>query len=730
MLSAGGLLLEISLTRLFSTLFYPPYVFAILSLAVLGIGLGAAAATWRPRWRRPAHLPLYLSMAAAASVVLTLFAVETAAINLQVPLLILLVTPYAFIGLALATFFSADFGASPQLYLADLGGGGLGALMAIPILNVLGGINGCLVAAVLLGAASLVLKPSPLRRAPGVVAIVPLVLLLSQLGFGWITLNMATLASDKPIKASLASSGRILQTEWNAFARTDLVDPADGGPYRLYMDGAAGSVMPPSQDNAYLRSDIGLLPFAIAQPRRVFVIGPGGGLDVWFGLQVEAEEIVAVEVNPASVRLVDRFGGYNGDLYRQPSVRVVIDEGRSVLRREGATYDLIFLSQVVTLTAERSGFALTENTVFTVEAFQEYLRHLNEGGQIAIKLYDEPTLTRALATAVAALRADGLSDAEALRHTAAFLDPRPQSPVPLLLLGESAFTIEDSLEMAQVARRVGFVPLYLPELWAGPPLDAVEAGSVGFDEIIAGAGADISPTSDDRPFFYQFEHGLPGRLQWLLLGLAGLVAVGGVLLVLHRRHRGMGFTRWSPLYFACLGAGFIGIEVVLIQQIRGFLGHPTLAVTAVVAVLLLGGGIGSGLAGRWFSGGGHSIPPWPTAAVAGLTFVWLVAWTPIAQAFLAASTPIRLLVVVMSLLPLALSMGMPFPLGLRVAGLGGDGEVALAWAVNGVMTVVGSAGAVSLAIVAGFSRVLVVGILVYMLAAAVAWWVRPIAHKG
>ena len=78
---------------------------------------------------------------------------------------------------------------------------------------------------------------------------------------------------------------------------------------------------------------------------------------------------------------------------------------------------------------------------------------------------------------------------------------------------------------------------------------------------------------------------------------------------------------------------------------------------------------------------------------------------------------------VICLLPLALFLGMPFPLGLRSVGHGGERHVALAWAVNGVMTVVGSAGAVTLAIVAGFGRVLLAGVVAYALAAVCAHFV-------
>ena len=721
LLSGAGLVLEISLTRLFSTLFYPPYVFAILSLAVMGIGLGAAVVTWRAGWRRDDYVPVYAALAGLGTLVLVVFAVLTAARNLQIPLLVLVVLPYACIGLALATLFSAHATASPRLYLADLVGAGLGAVLAIPILNAWGAINAVLVAAAFFGLAGLALGPHALPRIPVGMLIVSFFALGSNLALGWLQLDMARLVTQKPITESLTPDGRLVRTVWDSFARTDLVAPADGGAYRLYMDGAAGSVMPPVENNDFLLRDIGFFPFATDQPERVFVIGPGGGLDVWFGLQSGAQEIVAVEVNPASFALVEAFANYNGDLYGQPEVRVVVDEGRSVLRRgtlggPGTDYDLISLAQVVTLAAERSGYALTENTVYTVEAFEDYLAHLSPEGQIALKLYDELTLTRALSTALAALRQQGLSDAQALHHVAAFLDPSAQPPVPLLLVRKTAYTQEDALALGAVARRVGFVPLFLPEVWAEPPLDSVQAGTLTFSEIVERSESDISPTSDDRPFFYQFERGIPRSLTPLLWALAGIVVAGAGLLAYAQRQVTPSGLRWAPLYFAALGVGFISIEIAVIQQTRSFLGHPTLAVTTVLAVLLVGGGLGSGLAGRWLT----RTTPWPALGVVLLTLAWLVIWPRFSQGLLVAPLLPRVLAVVASLAPLALLMGMPFPLGLRAVGQAGERHVALGWAVNGVMSVVGSAGAVTLAILAGFSRVLLIGLAAYALAAVLA----------
>ncbi len=359
--------------------------------------------------------------------------------------------------------------------------------------------------------------------------------------------------------AQLNQGATPLASVWDSFARTDLIDPGSGQPYELYMDGAAGSVMPPAEGHPALWRDIGLFPFATEQPARVFIIGPGAGLDVWFARQGNATTIDAVEVNRASVDLTRAYAAYNSDLYDQPGVRIEIDEGRSVLARAAEDYDLIFLAHVVTLAAERGGLSLVENSAFTLEAFTTYLDHLTPSGALAIKLYDEPTLTRALATAVAVLGSRGLTDAEALTHVISLLDTRVDPPIPLLLVRNTAYTSEDALSIGAVAREVGFTPLFLPGVVAQPPLDAVAAGTQSLDAVITAAESNLAPVSDDRPFFYHFDFGLPlslKRLLWLLLALIGLggLAVGFFIW----RSDVPGPTRWSPLYFRGLGRRFYG----------------------------------------------------------------------------------------------------------------------------------------------------------------------------
>jgi len=718
-LSASALLLEIALTRLFSLIFFPPYVFLIISVAILGIGIGAAAAALRPALAQRIGLALGSLAAALSTILLLLFAVYGAPVEMQILLLILLALPYVCVGLVISSLFSAHASASRLLYMSDLIGAGCGALLAIPLLNRFGAVNAILLAALGFALAALYFS---LRRDRLLVIIclgISGVAFAANVSSPFLDIDPSKLATEKPIVSALADGGQVLQTRWDAFARTDLVDPGAGRPLRIYVDGGAASVMPTETARRDLLGDIGFFPFATEQPERVFIIGPGAGLDVWFALQSNAQQISAVEVNAASVDLVDAWRGYTGPLYDRPEVEVIIDDGRSALRRSPEKVDLIYLSQVVTLAAERGGYALSENTIYTEEAFSDYLDHLNEGGQIALKLYDEVTLTRAVSTALAAFRRRGLDDQGALRHLMAFIDGTSSPPLPLLLIGATAYSEEDSLVLGAIARDVGFAPLLLPHVLVQPPLAAVASGAEQFATIIADSDVDISPATDDRPYFFQFEKGLPSSLiQPVALALAAIAVVA--LVIARKLRRGVGpAQRGYPLLFAMLGVGFIALEIYAIQQTRLFLGHPTIAVTLVLVTFLLGGGVGSGLSQVISNDWIERRPQLATAAVVILSIVWSLLWSPLSAGFLAEGLAARGIIAVLSLLPLALCMGIPFPQALKFVGADAGHEVALAWCLNGLMTVVGSVAAVLMSITAGFSAVLWLGAAAYFLATAI-----------
>ena len=160
------------------------------------------------------------------------------------------------------------------------------------------------------------------------------------------------------------------------------------------------------------------------------------------------------------------------------------------------------------------------------------------------------------------------------------------------------------------------------------------------------------------------------------------------------------------------------LQSALIQETRLFIGHPTLAVTLVVGVMLVGGGIGSQLAGRWIDAEENQVPALVPFWVALTLIGWFVVWTVLSDSLRGSSGLLRALIAALSLLPMALTIGMPFPLGLRALR---QELVPMAWAVNGVTTLLGSVAAVALSILIGFQAVLIAGAALYVMTSGAAY---------
>lgn len=724
LLTGGGLALELALTRLLATRFYPPYVFAALSLAVLGIGVGAAIAARWPGFARVERLPLMMSGAGllALPVILLILRVgPLAGFAQSAALYAALALPYVASGMALATLFRERHAASARWYMADLLGAGAGVALAVAAMQLLGPVHSALWAAVCPALAALLwsLPGWPLksaRRLPALIALALLLLAAVNLATGALDLDWRALAAAKPLREAREQGAAPLATRWDAFGRADLLSLPDGR-RRLYLDGAAPSVLPARGDIAELTRQIGYLPYASGQPQRVFIIGAGGGLDIAYARLSGATDIIAVEVHPASVALLREQEERPGGLLDSPTARLRIAEGRSELRRQDGQFDLISLSQVVTLAAERGGYALTENALYTVGAFREFLARLSPGGQLALVLYDEATMLRALGLALAALGEQGLSEQQALRHIVIAAAERDGAlETPLLVIRKQPWRREQLRGPALFVADHGFQPIHFPDVLAAPPLAAVAAGERDFAAAVADAGLNLSPPTDDRPFFFQFEQGAPRQLRELALAVAGLSALAALALARAERHAWR--PRWALYaYVAALGAGFMVLEVALIQQTRLLLGHPTPAVALTLAALLAAGGIGSVLADRLWRGRALLAAP---LAVALLALCWRLLWGPWSDFLAASSLLARVAGTLLFVLPPAAMMGMAFPQALRRAGAQGASAVAWCWAVNGVMAVAGTVGALLLATVAGYGAVLLAGAAVYGLAAALA----------
>ncbi len=700
LLTAGGLLFEVSLTRQLSLVHFSGLVFAVLSVALLGMGAGAALAALRPALRSERLPGTWMALAALSAL---LASNAYGLLNSQSALLTLLLSflPFFLMGLALSTIFSLHPLSSHRLYWADLMGAGSGTLLAIPLLGWLTVAGSASAGALLMALAAILVRP----RTP-LTVIAPLLAAGLLLGSSWLEPEEPTLAQGKPLMAELAAGSEVVTHNGSAFARSHLIRRPDGSHY-LFVDGAAGSLVP-LEDDPRLMTDIGYLPFAATNPDSVFLLGPGGGLDASLARLSGASRIVAAELNGPGLQLV---GDVSDSGYR--NVELHIDEGRSVLLNLAEQFDLILLAHVITQSSDLRGFALSEASTYTVEAFTDYLEHLTEDGLIALKLYDELTLARAFFTAHEALREAGY--AEPASHLFAALDQTAGQPLPLLLVSKSPLDREAAVALARQAEAMAFSLLYIPGLLTNPPLDGLATAQASVSSLVgeaAAGGLNLAPVRDLQPFFFQFETELPSVLRPVAYGAVAVFALSVLLLAFRRRP-----AIWpaAPVVFAALGAGFMALELSMIQRSQLFLGHPTLALSLVLAVFLFGGGLGSLL-------GERLIRPllWGPLLSVVFTLLWHLSWPFLTAQFQGASLPLRATLAVLSMLPLTLALGVQFPAALkRLAGA--PARVAAAWAVNGIYSVLGSIATVAVGLLYGYYPVLLLGVGCYLLVLAASF---------
>ncbi len=517
------------------------------------------------------------------------------------------------------------------------------------------------------------------------------------------------------------------------------------------------NVEPENWRKAGWGSDVMSAPPALAnilRPHGEFaIIGPGGGVDVLRALANGSPSVTGIEINPiiANTIMRGRYATYSKHLYQRPDVHIHVTDGRSYLRSTPQQFDVVQMTLVDTWASTAAGaFALSENNLYTVEAFREYFQHLKPEGMIAITRWEfrQPReALRVVAVAMEALHSLGVADL-AQNFIVASQGPLDEDGIPVVVLAKkTAFTEkEESAVQAHFDEYEQLKPLYLPSDPGNNPFADLIASNdpYGFARSYA---YNVAPVSDNAPFFFFTlkagqilgPEGLRNGIDWkvnlgvlvLLLVLAISVVAVLAFLILPLALQGR---RQSPiplLYFVAVGLGYILVEIAFIQRFVLFLGHPTYALTVVIFLLMLSSGVGSLLSRRWLSRTGLVWMPLVLVIVALLADVFflprvLAAWMGLRFAY-------RMMISGMLLAPLGLVMGMPFPAGLRALATnsahdqatGGSNAVEWAWAMNAAASVLGSVLAMVIAIQFGLTATLACGVAAYLLALLLLPALRP-----
>ena len=720
LITLSGLVFEIGLTRIYSATIWYHFAFVAISMALLGWGLGGLAIhllkrSWHLSLEKAAVFTLLYGLTIPVCLWILVeypFEMRRLPLYFVTPLV-----PFLLGGMALSTIFDLNRAASGSLYFADLLGASIGAGAIGILLQMLGGEASLLAAAVAPMAASALLS----RRFRVVGVAGAALLMVAALTNGSTGLFHVIPGTIKAMRRQMDESpgSHVAQSGWNAYSRIDAVEGVDAPKFlaRLYIDSDAWtSIMPwdgKLESVHELRDSYRARPFHFNPGGETLVIGPGGGPDVIAALASGSRKVTAVEMNPLMIQFVRHYGERAGRLYDRPDVEVIQSEGRNFISRTDRRFDTIFLGFVDSWASVASGgLSLSENYLYTEQAFRAYYDHLTDNGVLVILRWDSD-IPRLVSNAVAMLGPDA-----AAARVAALRERRgtkADPPQMLFMVRKRPFTPAESaaLEDWNLAN-----PLIVPGRPAPPPYDGLLSGRKTLAAYEAESSQFVGPVFDDSPFYFAVDRpwGMPTPIarrlfEWLLapnLALLAMFAAFGK----PRQKPAAPYTA-SVVYFACLGFGFIAVELALLQNLTLLLGHPIFTLAILLFTLLAAGGVGSAVSPL-------VAPGTACLAVAVLGAIEAVALPRIVPMLLPLALWARMAIAVLLVAPLGLAMGVPFPRGLQSTGRGSLPPPPFYWGLNGVMSVVGSVTTVFVALSWGFQAAMLIGCACYVMSALVS----------
>ncbi|HWF92179.1 MAG TPA: hypothetical protein VN684_07835 [Terriglobales bacterium] len=757
--SLSALLLELSLTRLFSVVLFYHFAFLAISIALLGLGAGGVFAyIARTRFVKYETRPLMalLCLLNAVLIPTVLEVVLHVPVSLELTganflrltaMYVASAVPFFLTGLQFSIVFARLPENISRFYGADLAGGAAACLATVPLLNHLGGPNTILFAGVLAACAALTWTlSSGMKAACGAILVILLAIIAAN--------HSGKLVDVIYAKGVLRDRSWVEFSRWNAISRVE-VDRQDNGGKAVVIDADASTYImnadPAKWQGTVWERNLMSAPPAVANVLRPHgdyaIIGPGGGVDVLRAVANGSPSVTGIEINPviATTIMRERYADYAYHLYERPNVHIHVRDGRSYLRSTQERFDVVQMTLVDTWASTAAGaFALSENNLYTIEAFREYFDHLRPDGMIAITRWEfrQPReALRVVSVAMEALHQLGVKN-PAANFMVISQGELNEDGIPVAVLAKkSAFTPEEEAAVrAHLETHPQLDAIYLPSASRSNPFSQLIASNdpYAFAEHYA---YNVTPVDDNAPFFFftlkpselLHHRGLDRGIDWKVnVGVAvlGMVLIISILAViaflLFPLAIGTGGSHEqvsSLLYFVAIGLAYIIVEIAFIQRFVLFLGHPTYALTVVVFLLLLSSGAGSLISRRWLP---QAEAAWrPLIIITGIILAYVFVLPAILVHLVGMPFPLKLLVSGALLVPLGFFMGMPFPTGLRALAnrsqqkspaADRSNAVEWAWAMNAASSVMGSVLAIVIAIQFGLNVTLACGACAYLLA--------------
>ena len=745
------LLLELSLTRIFSVVFYYHFAFLAISIALFGLGAGGVFSYIVAGWpgsvyRKLAGLAMANSLLVIGALVFLLSRKE-APDNFQLALVYAATAlPFFVSGAIISLAISESIERIDRVYFFDLIGAAAGCLLLIPMLDWLGGPNTVMAAGVAFALSSAVWANLGASRAMTAIGLV----LTIALGVMINSNNNHPFIDIKYAKGQKIEGEEFVQ--WNSFSRIGVAKEPDSKRRIIIIDADASTGIA-NFDLDHLTQDqrdflLGQgpgFPYALRPGAKTLVIGPGGGWDVSRALASGSKDVTGVEINPiiATTIMREELPQLSRNLYLRPEVKINVEDGRSYVRRSKEKFQVIQATLVDTWASTAAGaFALSENNLYTSDAFSDYLRHLTDDGLMAFTRwgFNPPRESlRLISLAIDSLLE--LGEDRPNQHVMVVRENQSNitsfGALDTVLISRKPFTAADVAHAKAILAKTGLEAVYLPGD-KGSNEFARLLRSPNPEEFQHNYAFDISPVDDDRPFFfytvqphdllrfinptsvlnadYKISKAVP-----LLFGVVGL-SVAATLIILAlpplllgaRLPAGRGVRRFL-LYFFSIGVGYILIQVALIQKFVLFLGHPTYALTVIIFSMLIASGTGSYFRSRLLQSSEKRLT-YVLIGIALLVSLLAFAAAPLTTSLVGLPLGLKMAITAALIAPAAFLMGMPFPSGLARLETLHKPAVRWAWSLNAAASVLGSAGAIFLAIFLGLRNTMLIGGLMYLCA--------------
>jgi len=788
MVTHATLMYEILLTRIFSVTMWYHFAFVAISVALFGMTVGAILVYIFPNYFTQERVKYHLALSSLLFAVSIVFSFLT---HLSIPFVttdisivglysialtyVVISVPFVFSGVCVCLALTKFPQQVSKLYAADLAGAATGCILLIYTLEITDGPTAVIIVALLASIGTVFFAAESGSKKLRRIALMCSIFLAS---FSVVHTVLVTRQSPLLrllwVKGKLEDRSLTLYEKWNSFSRVRVSGnpqtleepfgwglssayPSGRGVRQLHMniDATAGTILTyfdgDLDDLEHLKYDVTNLAHYIRHDSKVLVVGTGGGRDILSALVFNQRSVLGVEINKDIIKAVNQvFGDFTGHLGRNPKVTFVNDEARSYTARLKDKFDIIQVSLIDTWAATATGaFVLAENSLYTIEAWQVFLDHLNINGILTFSRWyfrDRPgemyRLTSLASASLTQLKVDEpRKHIVIVRHMQQRNDGSVPDGIGTILVSKEPFSnrVLDTIE--NITRKMQFDLVLSPRFSLDSTFATIASGK-DLDMFTAKFPINISAPTDDRPFFFNmlriqdmfnlrlWEQGMMsinmravfvlGVLLIIVVALTFLCIIVPLILTTEK----LSLRRTLPLFmfFACIGLGFMLIEISQMQRLIVFLGHPMYSLSVVLFVLLLSSGLGS-----------YSTQKISNSRVTGsaitrlflliCTLIIFGKFTPYAiNAFHGAMTIIRILVAATILFPLGLFMGMAFPLGMKMASTKSAALTPWLWGINGATSVCASVFAVVIALSSGISTSFWIGFSCYVVAFVVFVW--------